>query len=284
MTNFKRNPATMPSQFLLFPDPLDPFADGGYGYLYNWSAAIHSLITSSGDWRLGTSISPISDLANDWGYIRQRTNIAIGVDNSVYAGIAVSTCRYKNPAEPFDPCYTTVHPYWYQNPIEGLVNPQQDIFNLRLLPGGYYLEGKGFRNVSWGLGYWMGYTEDTQYWRQGPNYISAYSTGGYTMFYWFGHIPDENTKNFHHIRLVRYKTKDEDHLNDGDFASDYVGNDGKSYPTVCIGTRVVTATNLKETKLRNNDDILEASSSDIENESTKTTPKYCAYNFNEAWV
>lgn len=54
------------------------------------------------------------------------------------------------------------------------------------------------------------------------------------------------------IRLLKDNpTVEELALNDGDAASPYVGNDGKTYPTVKIGTQVWLACNLAETKRRN---------------------------------
>lgn len=50
------------------------------------------------------------------------------------------------------------------------------------------------------------------------------------------------------IRLVRPATASEQLLDDGDYVSDYVGNDGTSYNAVKIGTQVWLAENLRETE------------------------------------
>lgn len=57
------------------------------------------------------------------------------------------------------------------------------------------------------------------------------------------------------IRLVRPATESELLLADGTSCTPYIGNDGKSYPTVKIGTQVWLASNLAETKYRNGDYI-----------------------------
>ncbi len=56
----------------------------------------------------------------------------------------------------------------------------------------------------------------------------------------------------------------------------YVGNDGKIYRTVCIGTQEWLADNLAETKFRNGDLISEVT--DNEAWTALTTPAMCAYN------
>jgi uncharacterized protein (TIGR02145 family) len=53
------------------------------------------------------------------------------------------------------------------------------------------------------------------------------------------------------IRLVRPATEAEQLLDDGTACTPYVGNDGKIYPTVKIGTQVWTAANSCETQFRN---------------------------------
>lgn len=56
----------------------------------------------------------------------------------------------------------------------------------------------------------------------------------------------------------------------------YVGNDGKIYPTICIGTQEFTSYNLCETKYRNNDDITTVT--DGTDWYNLTTEAKCAYN------
>lgn len=50
------------------------------------------------------------------------------------------------------------------------------------------------------------------------------------------------------IRLIRNATSGELSLNDGAFVDDYIGNDGKKYPAVKIGSLIWTTQNLSETK------------------------------------
>lgn len=85
------------------------------------------------------------------------------------------------------------------------------------------------------------------------------------------------------IRLVRTATAAEQLLADGTACAPYVGNDGKIYPTVKIGTQVWTAENLVETKYRNDDWItgfdggVYTPISDVD-WAAKTTEAMCYYD------
>lgn len=61
-----------------------------------------------------------------------------------------------------------------------------------------------------------------------------------------------------------------------------VGNDGKVYPTVAIGTQVWMAANLAETKYRNGDTI--PTVTDNTTWAGLTTGAKCAYNNDESNV
>lgn len=87
------------------------------------------------------------------------------------------------------------------------------------------------------------------------------------------------------IRLVRPASESELLLADGTACTPYVGNDGKIYPTVKIGTQVWTAANSAETKYRNGDYIPGFDGgvyTPITNEAwaALTTSALCAYNDN----
>jgi hypothetical protein len=78
-------------------------------------------------------------------------------------------------------------------------------------------------------------------------------------------------------------------LLDGTYCSDYIGNDGKRYKTVKIGTQVWLAANLAETKYRNGDLIPFEAVPGQGNYSDAqwvalTTPARCAYLNNETYV
>lgn len=77
------------------------------------------------------------------------------------------------------------------------------------------------------------------------------------------------------LRLV----KDSTLLTNGQ-AGTYIGNDGKKYRTICIGTQEWLADNLIETKYRNGDTIPEVTDSIAW--SALTTGALCAYN--NDWV
>ena len=73
------------------------------------------------------------------------------------------------------------------------------------------------------------------------------------------------------IRLIKESTT----LIDGESGS-YMGNDGKYYPTICIGTQEWLACNLAETLYRDKDAIPEVT--DGETWAGLTTGALCAYN------
>jgi len=79
------------------------------------------------------------------------------------------------------------------------------------------------------------------------------------------------------IRLVRTSTT----LIDGQTGT-YTGNDGKVYPTICIGTQEWLAQNLAETKFRTGDSIPIVLGSTAW--MTLTTPAMCAYENDETNV
>jgi uncharacterized protein (TIGR02145 family) len=94
-------------------------------------------------------------------------------------------------------------------------------------------------------------------------------------------IAPKNTGNS--IRLSRPATPAELEQEDGTACANYVGNDGKSYPTVKIGTQVWLADNLCETRYRNGDYITGFNGgtyTPISNEAwaAATEGMVCAYN------
>ena len=84
------------------------------------------------------------------------------------------------------------------------------------------------------------------------------------------------------VRIVRDASVDEQLLDDGTYLNNYLGNDGKAYRTVKIGTQVWTADNLAETKFRNLTDIPNVT--DDSEWIASIGAARCAYNNNEANV
>ena len=89
-------------------------------------------------------------------------------------------------------------------------------------------------------------------------------------------LPSMTRSNFYNyggtsIRLI----KDFTSLSDGE-TGQYIGNDGKIYDTICIGTQEWVSRNLAETKYRNGDSIPEITN-DIEWLAT-SEGALCAYN------
>ena len=73
------------------------------------------------------------------------------------------------------------------------------------------------------------------------------------------------------IRLIKNSTT----LSDGETGT-YVGNDGKVYRTICIGTQEYIADSLAETKYSNGESITEVT--DNAAWAALTTEAMCAYN------
>jgi len=94
-----------------------------------------------------------------------------------------------------------------------------------------------------------------------PSILYPLYYGGSTLEKWKGLA----------VRLV----KDSTTLSHGETGV-YVGNDGKRYRTICIGTQEWLADNLAETKYRNGDAIPEVT--DNASWTTLTTAALCAYN------
>jgi uncharacterized protein (TIGR02145 family) len=85
------------------------------------------------------------------------------------------------------------------------------------------------------------------------------------------------------IRLVRGVREHEESLIDGQYADDYVGNNGITYKCVKIGAQVWLAENLAETKFNNGDIIPWYGANQIDLYTNSewrflSTPGVCAYN------
>ncbi|GEM_PF-3412036 len=83
------------------------------------------------------------------------------------------------------------------------------------------------------------------------------------------------------IRLMRDASAAEQLLNDGSYCTPYVGNDGKAYRTVKIGSQVWMADNLAETKFYEGIPIVEVTGNQQWGENYSIA-KRCSYNNIEA--
>ena len=92
----------------------------------------------------------------------------------------------------------------------------------------------------------------------------------------FGDIGDNEIHTGGYIRTLRQSTESELLLDDGAACDNYIGNDGKVYRTVKIGTQVWLADNLAETKYRNGDTIPEVTENSAW--AALSTGALCAYN------
>lgn len=151
--------------------------------------------------------------------------------------------------------------YW-NTPNTGATN--ESLFNLR---------GSGYLDSTFGFRYIL---ETIQLWTTTSSLgdparycclIANYNSGSIILNNIAGYL----TRNGYSIRLI----KDSTTLSNGQEGI-YIGNDGKTYRTICIGTQEWLADNLCETKYRNGDNIVE------EKDYTKWPPLtsgvYCYYN------
>lgn len=111
-----------------------------------------------------------------------------------------------------------------------------------------------------------------------------FSDGGYNFYstLWLSYNQPANfffdrEDRGHSVRLV----KDYTTLTHGQTGT-YVGNDGRIYQTICIGTQEFTSSNLAETKYRNGDLIPEVT--DNTAWAALTTGARCSYNNDESNV
>ena len=113
--------------------------------------------------------------------------------------------------------------------------------------------------------------ETSQWWSATTRTTSTawYKFLFYASIYFYRDYYDK--KSGFSIRLMADSTT----LSDGEIGS-YIGNDGKEYPTICIGTQEWLAEDLQETKYRNDDNIPNVT--DSSSWAALTTGAYCTYN------
>lgn len=214
------------------------------GLLYNWWAATHANnITSSNDW-----IVPIGEAF--------KTTLLF-VDND---GTRLSNTAGGELKE-------TGYTFW-NSPNTGATNA----FGFNAKGSGIRSDSGNFSNLKISTGYWS------------PNSFSengvATIMNDTAHFYvcWYG----QGTLSFNKpygasIRLLKTSTS----LSNGQ-SGKYIGNNGKEYKTICIGSQEWLAGNLAETKFRTGDLIPFAGSNGINFTNAEwaalTTAGCCAYN------
>lgn len=197
------------------------FLSGGgdpYGALYNWYAVNTGMLAAAG-WR-------VSSFA-DW------EDLATAVGSPVGGNLK-----------------ETGYTYW-DSPNTGAMN----IVNFNARGGGIREHSGGYTEINQSALFWKTDDDIDDGYGGGANYASVaqivYDDSGISS----GEANFSNKKQGLSVRLVRDATEAEQLLDDGTACDDYVGNDGKIYPTVKIGTQVWTAANLAETKYNDDSDI-----------------------------
>jgi uncharacterized protein (TIGR02145 family) len=239
----------------------------GYGYLYNWWVTQDVRSVANDGW----ATIKTDDLNTLTNYIVSKgfTNMW---DDPLGAGNMVKSCRQVNSPLGGE-CNTSIHPRWYSDPT----HYGRDLYNLSVLPNGN--RSSVFQNMGLNFLCWL---EDE---------ISSTHGRSIQVDWRYGSIADISYAKYqgYSLRLIRAASTEEQLLTDGTYCDDYIGNDGKRYKTVKIGTQVWLAANLAETKYRNGDLIPFEATEGQGNYSNAewaalTTPARCAYLNNETYV
>jgi uncharacterized protein (TIGR02145 family) len=211
----------------------------GYGALYNWHA-LNNILAGVGDGRL-----------YNWYAATDARNIASYGWHVPTVTEVVTMYNSFGDWNSADELKEIGNTYW--DPINGGTNSV-----------GFNGRGGGFRNGTTGAFAWQ---------KIAGRFIVA-SGGNYCFI--LEH--DQTTISFGgqekdggSLRLVRDSTA----LGDGD-TSTYVGNDGRTYNTICIGTQEWLSENLFETKYRNGESITEVT--DNAAWAALSTGAMCWYN------
>jgi len=206
-----------------------------YGYLYKWYTVDDSReLSSSNDWVVPSSGDSMT-LVN---YINDNYNIS---PNNFGVGNHLKSCRQIN--SPLGgSCDTTNHPRFDEHGT----NYGRNSVNFNFIPGGNRSVTGNFDLLGQYSTIWTT-NEDA-------NPLAALTFTTQYDVSWAGIGYGSEKKIGYSIRLVREATTSELLLDDGEFVSNYIGNDSKSYNAVKIGTQIWTE-NLKETEYRNNDII-----------------------------
>lgn len=209
-----------------------------YGLLYNWYAVADSRNITASGWKIPAS----SDFET----------LMLYLDSSGTPSSNISGGKMKETG--------TV--YW-NSPNTGASN--SSAFNCR--GGGYRSELGVFSNIL-NVGRFWNSTEQystTAFYSYCSYNNQTFNTSNYSI----GYTTYKKVGNY--LRPVKISTS----LTNGQTGT-YVGNDGKVYHTICIGTQEWLSENLAETKYRNGDAIPEVT--DNTTWSGLTTGAWCYYN------
>lgn len=224
-----------------FQFPSVEYTNVNYGYLYNWYAAM-------GD-ADGSGSSETSIAVSGWhlpAYTECDTLVAY------LGGISVAGGALKE----------TGLTHW-NSPNNGATNSS-----------GFKAVGEGFRSTI-GLYSQIGVTSQIlNTYSATSTTTSVFAIGGSTNTNAGTYVSGDKRRSGHAVRLL----KDSTTLTHGQTGI-YIGNDGKIYPTICIGTQEWLATNLAETLYRNGSSITNVT--DDATWAALTTGARCAYNNDE---
>lgn len=261
MTNFKRNPATMPSGALVFPPIPDPgpptVAYARWGCYYNW----HAVDSGKGLAPDGYKIPSRSDLTTLRDYIEDNYDAATGdkAYNNEFAAMFSDILQSSS---------------WY---------------------GFYYDRWTGTNESLWN---WLPAGElhrDGSFWRQNYRcslWTSSVDGSGRPLSFYNGFgldntIPDFAITGESTDRYKRYGYSVRCLLQSGETppangkAQDI---DGNSYDVIQIGTQHWMAQNLRTTTFKNGDSIPQGTSANDWDTKSNNGAAFAYYNFNANYV
>ena len=225
-----------------------------YGLLYNWYAINDARNITASGWHIATSDEEYVAYSGDVGILLKYLDPSVAGTSSTIAGDSMRENGYWT-----DENGTNISGF------NGRGSGQRTSSGFSMLannlifwtPGLY----DGFLGVNSRAVAYLTYTQGFDIPVIGMGAIAATRNDGIS------------------VRLV----KDSTTLTNGQ-AGTYVGNDGKVYRTICIGTQEWLADNLCETRYRNGDDIPEIT--DNATWGALTTGALCAYDndWNNAYI
>lgn len=235
--------------------PSPPSLHIKYGYLYNQYAAT-SMITSSASWFVPNMTA--------FSTLETYLTTTYGDITSFNVGNYLKSCRQVSSPLGGE-CATSTHPRWDSNGTHyGL-----DAFKFSARPGGSRGTNGAFSGlIGQELVYWSTNTS-------GNNTRGMLSSGGVFAIMGGTIAPQAG----YSIKIFRLATSQEQSgVIDGTYMENYIGNDGKWYQTVKIGTQVWIVQPLAETKLRNLTDLTLVTNGTTWSNATTGNLYYCLYN------
>jgi len=218
-----------------------------YGLLYNWYVTSDARkVSSSDNWRVSLGFASTTDNNDCMTLLLYCDADALRITNDAALYLKeTGTTYWNNDSSP------------------------NNSYKLNVRGNGYRKEDGVFENITVKGQFWANSIFDTETSKSIAQFLSANNV--FYSPYRYSGTETANIKAGVGIRLVNTSTT----LSHGQTGT-YTGNNGREYPTICIGTQEWLADNLAETKYRNGDTIPEVT--DGATWAGLTTGALCAYN------